>query len=191
MKVGPAKKKNQAIKTKQLQQMNEIWPETPLSALWSRSKVKGFATIPKTLPLVMRLIDLLTKGQPASATYFALWANTWDISMVEITREGIMAWESGFFGPRAVSTWRGRMHSLKRLGFIDNFDGPDGPFTRVLIHNPHAVIRFIKETKTEEFCANQGDFIKLYTELIDKCARLKGGDEFDPKNEAWKFFQKE
>lgn len=181
-------KQKQALKQKQIQLIREIWPDTPEYALWDRSKVKGFATIPKTLPLVMRLIDLLTKGQPASATYLTLWANNWDTSLVEIKREGLMAWESGFSGPRATSTWRSRMHKLKRLKFIDCMEGPDGPFNRVLIHNPHAVIRFIKETATDEFTANKQEFIKIYAELMDKCSQLKAGDEFKPKNASWKAF---
>jgi hypothetical protein len=184
----PTVKQTNAIKQKHLRQINELWPDTPQSILWDRSKAKGFATIPKTLPLVMRIIDILTLGRPASSTYFTLWANNWDVPIVEISREGIMAWESGFSGTRAANTWRIRMDLLKKHKLINCRDGSEGKYNWVLIHNPHAVVRYIKESKPDEYVSNKDDFDRLYMALKEKCSKLRAGEEFEVENESWMKF---
>jgi hypothetical protein len=44
-----------AIAAKQLEQRNALWPgQDP--HLWDRKANKGFATIPKTMPLILKII---------------------------------------------------------------------------------------------------------------------------------------
>ena len=68
-----------AIATKQLELRETLWPgHEPF--LWNRKINKGFATIPKTMPLILKIMDELTKGAPVSSTYLTLWCQTWDNS---------------------------------------------------------------------------------------------------------------
>ena len=111
-------KKANAIVKKQLAQRDLLWPEAS-EWIWDRSAHKGFATIPKTMPIILQIMDDLSNGKPVSATYLGLWCDTWDNSMVNITKPIEMAYAAGFTGQRAVYTWSGRMQLLKQLNFID------------------------------------------------------------------------
>jgi hypothetical protein len=56
-----------------------------------------------------------------------------------------MAFESGFTGERAESTWNGRMKILCDLGFIEAKPGASGPFNYVLIVNPYTAINKLRK----------------------------------------------
>src|SRR5438270_10887574 len=89
-----------AIAKKQLDQRDALWPgKQPY--LWDRRAHKGFATIPKTMPLVLEIMDELSNGKSVSATYLGLWCATWDNSFVNISRPQEMAHAAGFSGQRA------------------------------------------------------------------------------------------
>ncbi len=126
------------------------WPEVPEAHLWNRTRCHGFTTIPRTLPLVMNIIDDLSKNKPAGRTYFGLWCRTYDESVVIIENPMSLAFEAGFTGERAVTTWRQRMQTLQRLGFIDAKPGSSGEFHYVLLFNPHwAVWQLTPEVQTQ------------------------------------------
>ena len=153
-----------AIVAKQLAQREALWPGmTPW--LWNRSAHKGFATIPKTMPLVLRIMDDLSNGKPLSSTYLALWCDTWDNSMVNLQRPQEMAHSAGFTGQRAVYTWRTRMLLLKSLHFIDIKPGKLGDISHVLIFNPHQIIRYHHHHKTPGLV--EGTFNALLERALD------------------------
>ena len=52
--------------------------------LRDRKAHKGFTTIPKTMPLILRIMDEMTKGAPVSSTYMTLWCSTWDNGFVQV-----------------------------------------------------------------------------------------------------------
>src|SRR5207244_6996453 len=126
-------------KERALLMRTENWPELPEERLWNRSRCHGYTTVPRTLALVMNIIDQLTKNQPAGRTYFGLWCRTYDESVVIIENPMSLAFEAGFTGERAVTTWRQRMQALLELGFIDAKPGSSGDFHFVLLYNPHWV----------------------------------------------------
>lgn len=136
-----------AIAKKQLAQRELLWPGMQ-PWLWHRLANKGFATIPKTMPLVLQIMDDLSNGKPLSSTYLGLWCDTWDNSMVNISKPQEMAHAAGFTGQRALYTWSGRMQLLQKLNFIDIKPGKSGPISHVLIWNPHRVIRWHHSQKT-------------------------------------------
>ncbi len=138
--MAPAREKN-AIVAKQLQQRELMWPGSE-PRLWDRKKNKGFATIPKTMPIILQIMDDLSNGKPVSSTYLGLWCETWDNSMVNTSKQQEMAHAAGFTGQRAVYTWGARMHLLHKLRFIDIKAGNSGPISHVLIWNPHRAIRW-------------------------------------------------
>lgn len=129
-----------AIVQKQLDQREALWPNSE-PWLWHRKVHDGFTTIPKTTPLILQIMDEMSKGKPLSATYLGLWCATWDNSFVNISRPQEMAHAAGFSGQRAEYTWSARMKLLHEFKFIDIKPGRSGPITHVLIWNPHHVIR--------------------------------------------------
>lgn len=129
-----------AIAKKQLTLRDQLWPDAQVQ-LWDRKAHKGFATIPKTLPLILKLMDQLNKRAPLSATYMALWCSTWDNAFVTLSKPADLAHTSGFSGQRAEYTWGTRMLRLQGLGFIALKPGKSGPMSYALILNPHFAIR--------------------------------------------------
>lgn len=121
--------------------LNELWPELNPKALWHRLKTKGFITIPRCMSLILDIINQLSNGNPLDSTYFALWCHTQDESLTVIKDEKSMAFECGFKGQRAVTTWKSKMKALKELGFIDSQKGKCGEYNYVLLLNPFLVIK--------------------------------------------------
>ncbi len=145
MATGTSKKSVSKIQKKQLELRNRLWPDLDEKRLWHRKRNDGFITIPRTMPLVCKILDGLTSGRPASRPYFDLWCRSWDEAFVTISDERERAFYSGLTGQRAVYVWRERMSSLENLGFIDIKPGPRGKFNYVLLWNPHAVIEEARE----------------------------------------------
>jgi hypothetical protein len=136
-----------AIAKKQLALRDHLWPGSA-QYVWDRKAHKGFTTIPKTMPLIMRIMDEMTKGAPVSSTYMTLWCSTWDNGFVQVIKPSEMAFASGFGGQRGEHTWAARMKKLEELQFISLKAGKAGPMTHALIHNPHLILRWHHEQKT-------------------------------------------
>lgn len=136
-----------SITKKQLAQRELLWPGAE-PWVWHRKSNKGFATIPKTMPLILQIMDDLSNGKPVSSTYLGLWCATWDNSMVNVSKPQEMAHAAGFTGQRAVYTWAGRIKALQALNFINVKAGRSGPISHVIIWNPHRVIRWHHSQKT-------------------------------------------
>lgn len=130
-----------AIAKKQLAIRELHWPGAEPN-LWNRKAHKGFATIPKTMPMIMKIMDEMTKGAPVSSTYLTLWCSTWDNSFVMLNRRAEMANASGFGGQRGEHTWLNRVKKLWELNFIDVTAGKAGPMSNAIIWNPHLVLRW-------------------------------------------------
>lgn len=136
-----------AIAKKQLAIRELHWPGVD-SHLWNRKAHKGFTTIPKTMPLILKAMDEITKGAPVSSTYLTLWCCTWDNSFVVLNKAQDMADAAGFGGQRGVHTWSTRMKKLQELHFIDIKPGKSGPMSNAIIWNPHLTLRYLHDQKT-------------------------------------------
>lgn len=158
-----------AIAKKQQDQREALWPGAE-PYLWNRKTNKGFATIPKTMPLILQAMDELSKGKPLSPTYLGLWCSTWDNSMVNVGKHREMAHGAGFSGQRAEYTWTGRIDLLNELHFIDVKPGKSGRISHVLIWNPHYVIRWHHAHKTP------GLVEATYNALLDKALEIGAKD---------------
>jgi len=162
-----------AIAKKQLAVRELHWPgATP--SLWHRSANKGFATIPKTMPLILKIMDEMTKGAPVSSTYLTLWCSTWDNSFVVLSKPGDMANAAGFGGQRGEHTWATRMKKLKELHFIDIKAGKSGPMSNAIIWNPHMVLRWHHAQKTP------GLTEASYNSLVEWALDIGARDMTDP-----------
>jgi hypothetical protein len=162
-----------AIATKQLALREHLWPGIE-PWLWNRKAQRGFTTIPKTMPLILKVMDEMTKGAPVSSTYLTLWCSTWDNSFAAISKPGDMANASGFGGQRGEHTWAARMKKLQELEFIDLKAGKSGPMSHALIYNPHFVIRNHYARKTP------GLVEASYTALLEWALDIGAKDMTDP-----------
>lgn len=140
MTTGSKKRQNKVARQKQ-QLRDSLWPALDESRLWDREKSDGWLTIPRAMPLLLRIMDSLTKGKPVSSTYLDLWCRTYNDSFVVANKHREMAYYSGFDGERAERTWASRIRILRDLGFIDVKEGPNGPISYILIFNPYLVVR--------------------------------------------------
>jgi hypothetical protein len=167
-KVQQEKRKSKA-QEKTLRLREEFWPELKENDVWDRKKQNGYTTVPRTMPLLMAIIDSLSKNQPAGQAYFVLWCHVFDESVLTIENPEIFASETGFSGERKLSTWKQRMKTLQELGFIDAKKGGSGDYHYVLIPNPHVVVRKLKNRIPES----------LYRQLYDRAFDIGAKDMVD------------
>ena len=142
------------ITKKQLALRQMVWPDIDEKQLWLRTERDGFTTIPRTMPIIMTIMDGLSKGKPVGATYLELWCRAYDECFVTLNSPQELAFHSGFSGQRAITTWRERMRILQELGFIDMKPGPSGEMSYALVLNPYHVIRELYEKKTPGITAD-------------------------------------
>jgi hypothetical protein len=162
-----------AIAKKQAALRELHWPGAD-PHLWHRKANKGFTTIPKTMPLILKAMDELTKGAPVSSTYLTLWCCTWDNSFVVLNKPGDMANASGFGGQRGEHTWAARMKKLQELHFIDIKAGKSGPMSNAIIWNPHYAIRHNHEIGTP------GLTEATYNSLVEWALEIGAMDMLEP-----------
>jgi hypothetical protein len=132
--------RNQKIGEKRTELRKRIFPDVAETELWLRQRSTGFTTIPRALPLLLTLMDRLSKGKPVSGTYFELWCRMYDDCFLNLKpRE--MAFHAGFSGQRAEQTWAERMRILEKLEFIKTQPGPEGDLSFAVVLNPYKVIK--------------------------------------------------
>jgi len=151
---------------KRLRLREKFWPDIGEEELWLRNITKGFATIPRGLSLISRVMDALSPGKPLSSTYVTLWCYVFDEMTVTIQKPRQMALESGFKGQRAENTWGNRMKKLEELGFIKTKAGVSGNFHYTLLLNPYKVVKALNENKKYEVPDD------LYNTLIDRIEEI-------------------
>lgn len=140
--VTQSKKRLIRIARQKLSMRQSFWPAVDDDQLWDRQKSDGWLSIPRAMPLILRITDLLApKGKPVSQTYLDLWCRTFDDAFVIVSKPREMTYYSGFSGERAERTWVSRMKILADLGFIDFRPGTNGPVHYVLLYNPYHVIK--------------------------------------------------
>lgn len=165
------KKRLRKIERQKLALRASLWPGLDENTLWMRLRSDGWLSVPRAMPLLMQIMDHLSKGKPVSATYFDLWCRTYDDSFVIANKSREMAFFSGFGGERQERTWASRMRILADLGFIDIKDGPNGPISYVLILNPYPVVK----KHFEQGHINDATFNALKQRMIEI-----GAQDLDP-----------
>lgn len=136
-----AKKKNPVLE-RQLKIRETLWPNVTEEMLWGGKDVQGFSMVPRTMPLMMDIMDDLSgKGFPVSRTYLEMWCRVRDERFLMLNRPEEMAFHAGFSGQRALRTWKDRVRRLHDLGFIDVKPGPVGDLSYAIFMNPYHVIK--------------------------------------------------
>jgi hypothetical protein len=167
-----AGKPRKRIAQRQLDLRSRLWPTFTDGQVWRRKFHDGYTTVPRTMALMIAIMDDLANGQPVGMTYLELWGRAFDESFVTLSKPREMAFHSGFVGQRAERTWRGRMRILAELGFIDIQPGPSGPMSYALILNPYLVIR------RHHAEGNPGVREDKYNALIERTGEI-GATDFD------------
>lgn len=152
-----AQKKGGKAKQTSIDLRKVHWGDVKDEDIWLLSnehKRFGFAQVPRTLSLVINIINDIAKKKygkavPAGKTYFALWLHHYGEGLVRVGSEAQMAYEAGYGGQRNVSTFRQHMEVLKEIGFIDFRKGVKGPMHYVLLLNPYNVMKRLREQKDE------------------------------------------
>lgn len=128
------------------------------------------------MPIIMAIIDDLTKGKPSSAAYFELWCRAYDEMYVSLGLSASMAAHCGYTGQRAVRMWAERIEYLADLGFIRVKPGASGKLSHAVIVNPHLVIKKLYEAK------NPGVTQEKYIALVERATEI-GSLDFQPDSD--------
>lgn len=142
-----SKRTAQRIEAKRRRLRDQLWPDLKEERLWNRKSAAGFITIPRTMPLIGKILDELSEQGPLSSTYLELWCRSHDEAIVEIRSPQEHAFFAGFTGQRSVQTWTRRMRELQKLGFIETQSGASGELNYVLLWNPHKIISKLAKKK--------------------------------------------
>ena len=93
----------------------------PTDDLWMVGlKEIGWFSSPRTLPLILSLIDSkpISGTRSASRVYVELLSRHRTDGIIEMANEAEHAYASGYEGSRAVRSWQERMQTLEENGFI-------------------------------------------------------------------------
>ncbi|WP_285577686.1 hypothetical protein [Geothrix limicola] len=161
------------------QYREELWSEVNEEDLWHRTE-HGWVVSPRTMPLIINIIDAMTKEASAGYTFFCLWSRSLAEQVVEISTPLELATEAGFSGGRSVYTWRKRMKSLEELGFIKCSKGTHD-YQFVLLLNPHRVIKKLKARIQKENPSLYAQILKRGMEMGSKDFLKDEKDEKDKK----------
>lgn len=143
-----AKPKKSKIADQQLKLREQLWPGLEDKHLYSGGKRTGFTIIPRTMPLMLEIMDALSNGKPVSSVYLEMWCRSFNHSIVVLNKQHEMAFHSGFSGERAVQTWTTRVRILEKLRFIETKPGASGELSYALIWNPYLIIKHHHAAKT-------------------------------------------
>jgi hypothetical protein len=166
-----AKKPRRKIAQRQLDLRKRLWPDVTDGHLWRRLHHHGFTTIPRSMPLILSIIDDLARS-PVGMAYLELWGRAFDEGFVTLSKPREIAFHAGFDGQRGERTWRVKMRALADLGFIETQSGPSGEMSYALILNPYLVIRRLHQQKCSGLREDK------YNALIERAGEI-GAEDFD------------
>jgi hypothetical protein len=176
LNVKQARKRLSKAKENSLKMRKHLWPKVQDSDLWLRQDLtkKGYTTLPRTMPLLINLINDISKhvtngkSVPAGKAYLVLWCRVFDEGYLKIDSEAGAAMEAGYEGERNVTTWREHLRVLIELGFIDGKKGPAGPYQHILIFNPYIAVKALYKKEWVQQ--------STYTALFQRTAEIGASD---------------
>jgi hypothetical protein len=163
--IKPSKKISQKI----LALRASLFPHLHEGHFWNRLKQNGFTSVPRTMPLLMGIMDDMA-GMPVGMVYLELWSRAFDEGMVNLAKQRELAFHSGLTGQRADTTWRQRVRKLAELGFIEIAEGSSGELSQAVIINPYLVIRKAYKAPGSHIPASR------YNALIERMTEIDAKD---------------
>lgn len=91
-------KPRKKIAQRQLEMRKRLWPDLTDGHLWDRKSHDGSTTLPRTMPLILSIMDDLANGQPVGMTYLELWSRAFDESFVTLSKPREIAFHAGHGG---------------------------------------------------------------------------------------------
>jgi len=73
---APNKKQVSKIHKQKSALRASLWPDLDEKRLWAYKTTGGWLNIPRAMPLLLRIMDTMSKGKPISQTYLDLWCRT-------------------------------------------------------------------------------------------------------------------
>lgn len=95
LEAPPRRPRITTAQRRRLKLRDELWPDVIEDQLWSRTSFTGFTTIPRTISLIVRIIDSLDK-KTAGKVYLDLWCRAFDDYVIEVRDEYEAAFCSGY-----------------------------------------------------------------------------------------------
>lgn len=109
---------NQAQK-KRLELRTTVFPDHHAEA-FAVSDARGFARVPRVVPLACRWINEAGGKLNAGPLYQALWAHDWGEGFIDVRSREDLLYEAGYpaRSQRVERTWNERVRVLADLGFV-------------------------------------------------------------------------
>lgn len=119
----------------------------PKDDLWAATKETGWFPAPRTLPLILSLIDSkeISGSKSSSLVYLELLSRHRSDGVIEMAAEAEHAFASGYQGTRAVRTWQERMKALEKAGFIRVQKVGNERYKYVALIHPTLAIKRLRE----------------------------------------------
>lgn len=130
--------KHASAKRKKLRET--LWPGSgPLVFDPSNPATRGYAQVPRVVPLVARLVNRIGGSENAGPLYQVLWAQDWGQGIVEVRSAKTLLYEAGYDGQgsRVERTWIERISILERLGFIQTASNGLEKYGFILLVDPY------------------------------------------------------
>jgi hypothetical protein len=123
-----------------------FWPgEVPWLGADRQSGERAWMSAPRSITLVLNLIDRLGGDLAPSFVYLELLARHRGQGVVEIVDEFEIAYACGYESARRDRTWRERMGKLNELGFIRGQEVDGKPYGLVYLVHPTVAIQRLHE----------------------------------------------
>jgi len=115
----------------------------PNDDLWTGHKETGWFASPRTLPLILSLIDSkpISGTKSASLVYIELLSRHRSDGVIEMAPEAEHAFASGYEGSRAVRSWQERMKTLEKNGFIKTAKVGNERYKYIALIHPTAAVQ--------------------------------------------------
>jgi hypothetical protein len=125
----------------------EHWPNEPI--YWTGPGEQGFFCAPRTLPLIIKLLDSksVSGNLALGGVYLDLLARHIGQGLVEMGPEDEHAYASGYESNRSIRSWRDRMAALEELGFIRTATKGGLRFGFVLLIHPAIAVLNLRALK--------------------------------------------
>lgn len=153
--------------------------------------------MPRTMPLIGQLMDLISHGKPVSNTYLSLWCRAEekvhinDAMVIKSLDNKKLAFESGFFSNRALGTWQARIAILENLGFIKTSTSNKkfhGKYEYILLINPIIVFdknhKIFLEKVPDHMKADFSGLFAIYKERLRTTGHVKSSAKVETSNLA-------
>lgn len=106
--------------------------------------------MPRTVPMIASLIDLMGGRENAGRLYVTLWAYEYGDGFVEVPDPAQLALEAGYFTNRAERTFAERVNLLKNFGFVRSAPSGLRDHGFILLLDPHRVVTNIRTKKPDQ-----------------------------------------